>query len=92
MFEIVQSVLPVEIKIPFVAAAAAKKLKMVQFETVFPLLLSAEEVVVPAELVGRSITVLEKSDDMTINDSIVSGAGITVTVTNNYGYAVIKLS
>lgn len=42
--------------------------------------------------VGKSITVFEKSSDFTVHNDVVDSDGITFSVTNNYGYAILKLS
>src|SRR5215203_3349726 len=51
---IVQSVLPVEIKMPLVALPAPKKLKMLLLEIVLPLLFVAVVVVEPLEKIPLS--------------------------------------
>lgn len=47
----------------------------------------------PSFLTGKAITLVEKNSDLTlVSDELVTSDGVIVTVTNNYGYAVLKLS
>lgn len=45
----------------------------------------------PAELIGKTITVVEKTPSVTFADQIVPAAGVTVSVTGNYGYVGFKV-
>ncbi|MCA0388460.1 MAG: hypothetical protein LCH52_08195 [Bacteroidetes bacterium] len=46
----------------------------------------------PSFLTGKAITLVEKNSDLTlVTDELVTSDGVIVTVTNNYGYAVLKL-
>jgi len=52
-----------------------------------------DKVVLPSHLVGKSITVVDKSTSLTLHISdYVPSDGLIVTVTGGYGYAVVKLS
>jgi len=47
----------------------------------------------PSFLTGKAITLVEKNSDLTlVTDEVVASDGVIVTVTNNYGYAVLKLT
>lgn len=48
-------------------------------------------VVLPPELHGKTITVIEKHANVTIGSTTVPATGIAVTVVDGYGYAVLKL-
>lgn len=50
-----------------------------------------DSVSIPAELTGKSMTVVEKTDSFTLHNQDVAPAnGLLVSVTGAYGYAVIK--
>jgi hypothetical protein len=44
------------------------------------------------EHIGKSITVLEKSADFTLHNTIVDADGVIFSVANGYGYAILKLT
>lgn len=43
------------------------------------------------EFIGKTITVLEKSTDFTLHNTIIDADGVIFSVANDYGYAVLKL-
>jgi len=53
---------------------------------------AADVIPLPAELVGRKVTVLEKTPSATLlSGGTIAATGITVSVTSDYGYLVLKL-
>ena len=51
-----------------------------------------QAVSIPYELSYKTVTVMDKNNDMTVNSATTGCGTISVSVANNYGYAVIKLS
>jgi hypothetical protein len=48
--------------------------------------------IVPSYLTGKSVSVVDKHDNVTVNSTTVVDAGIAFTVINDYGYVVVKIS
>lgn len=46
----------------------------------------------PQSFDGKNVSVIEKNDNVTVHSEIVCDGGILVSVTNNYGSALIRLS
>lgn len=46
----------------------------------------------PQSFDGKNVTVIEKNDNVTVHSEIVCDGGVLVSVTNNYGSALIRLS
>ena len=44
----------------------------------------------PSYMAGKSVTILEKSDSVSVHDTIVTNVGVSVTC-ENYGYVVMYL-
>ena len=47
----------------------------------------------PAEAAGKPVTVVDKTDSVTVGDTAVSASGtVTVSVAAGYGFAVLKVA